>query len=110
MKYPPILVLTVADGDISIREMDRQSYCLAHGANMVRQYVLELCASGKLSSRIWTRFDDGFRCAVKHAAADQSVFLLLKCDSPSYVCLVLISILSNTFARIDAVRGLYLIC
>ena len=83
-----------------------EEYRMAHGANLVREHVSELCTSGELSSRFRASAHDDLRRAVEHTTAHKWVSPAV---GPSLCVLimpiVLISILSNTFARIDAVSA-----
>ena len=83
-----------------------QEHRVAHGTDLVREHLPELCASRKLSSHIRASAHDDLRRAVEHTTPHKWVSPAV---GPSLCILimpiVLISILSNTFARIDAVSA-----
>src|ERR1700722_7599452 len=89
----------------SLGQVDHEVYCLAHGSNLVWKHIPQLCAGREFPSTFWSPADDRFRGFIKYVAADKSVlgssnpkiFADFPCPS------VLISILSKTVARINAV-------
>jgi hypothetical protein len=88
--------------------MDVQVDCMVDGADMVWEYVLEFCSSVEFSSGVWADSYDHFRGVVEYFAAHECVKSSFSLEQVLTSFSVLISILSNTVARIDAVRCLIL--
>jgi len=84
--------------------MDTELNCVADGTDLVWEYVFELCTGVKLPPHFWTYSHDNVCGTVEHPSLDECVPRSTVSDATLIrPHLVLISILSNTVARIGAV-------
>ena len=83
--------------------MANRKNCVVDGANLVWKHILESCSSRELSSHLRPHFDDMLCGIVEYSIADECVLALDIAFLTDVNFLVLISILSNTFTRINEV-------